>query len=244
MAEQDPQEETKVERTADDVMRELTQTRSELQQERQALKAEREAVAGLRDSLVRSVQSQPRPAPAPEPDEPLPADEEFDNDRLGATARVSAAVVKRALSSYDGAIRGEIQELRRAQLDTEWERVRAEDPKNFQRLEKGMRQYLESNEYSPGLVRNLFYRMRGEHMPRLLEMDRADREKEPTTKPNSPSGPRRDTTSYDTLTAEEVKTIRGLNITPESYIGLKHSKVAKFEKGYLSSLGFEEETRK
>lgn len=230
-------------RSADDVARELAETREALARERAALQAEREAVAGLRDSLVAAVR--PQVQPAPEPDEPLPGDDDFDKDRLGSTARVSAAVVKRALTSYDGAIRGELAELRRAQLDTEWERVKAEDPKNFTRLEKGMRQYLEQNDYTPGLVRNLFYRMRGEYMPRLMEMDRADREKEPTPKPNAPAGPRRSTTeNHDVLSADEIKTIRGLGITPSSYFGLKHQREAKFEKGYLTSIGFQEETRK
>jgi hypothetical protein len=231
-------------KSAEDLLAELATVRGDLTRERESLRAEREAVGQLRDAVVGMAGQYSQPQAQPEPDEPLPGDDEFDNDRVGSTARVSAAVVKRALTSYDGSIRGEIQELRAAQLDTEWERVKTEDPKNFARLERGMREFFNRNEYSPGMVKNVFYRMRGEYMPKLLELDRAEREREPVATPNSAAPARKSTATFDTLDPHEIATIRGLNVTPESYFGLKHERQPKFEKGYLASVGLPEATAK
>lgn len=227
-------------KSPEELLAELATVRADLARQSESLRAEREAVGQLREAVIAGVRQPVQRAPEPPPD--LPGDEDFDNDRVGSTARVAAEVVRRALSGYDESNRAEIQQLRAAQLDTEWERTRAEDPKNFARLERGMREFLAKNDYNPGMVKNLFYRMRGEYMPKLLEMDRADKEREPVATPNSTATPRK-TEMFDTLDSHEIAAIRGLNVTPESYFGLKHERQPKFEKGYLASVGLQEAAR-
>jgi hypothetical protein len=240
----EPNDQTPTEPQASDADRLL----AELSELKTTLAAEREASQGLRESFVQAFQATQRaPAPATPPPEPedVPTPEEFEEDHANATARLAATMIKRGLSEYHQTTSGETAALRDAVLTMEWDRVRQEDPKNFDRLSKHVNQALQQpGARRPGAIRDIFYRLRGQYMPQLQEMDRKERLAEPVPEPNAPTGtPPEPAKKFDTLNAEEILVIKGMRSKPSEYFYNKHGKAPEFEEGYLRSLGLPEETK-
>ncbi len=137
--------------------------------------------------------------------------------------------MKEGLNAYHQQLSPQIQGIQQGLLEVEYERTRQEDPKNFDRLQKqldnALRQY---QTYSPGLVRNLFYQLRGREFKKLQEMDRADTPSEPVADPSPAVGSKKSKgTEYDELNAEEVHVARGLGISPETYFKRRYGRDMK-----------------
>jgi len=236
---QDPTPEAKASPSAEDLLRELTEAR-------QSLAAEQQASQQLRETFTQVLKTARATAPAPtprEPEEPLPTQEDFEEDYPSATARLAAAMLKRGLTQYHESQSGEIGELRDAVLDMEWEKVRGEDPKNFRRLERLMKDWFDENPHAkrPGAVKKVFYSMRGQYMKELNDMDRQDALKEPTPTPNAPTGKESKKETFDKLNGEEIAVAKGMGVSPSVYFKQRYGRDAKFEDGYARSLGFREE---
>lgn len=226
-------------------MAELDKIKTDLAAERADLAAQRDqstelnrTMAGLTDAL----RQQNQPAPVSDPD----LEGEFDE----ATLRAAVALSKRQLEAYHNELSTEITDLRTGQFESEWQRARAEDPKNFGRLEQTMRKHFDSNPNlkRPGAVSALFIQMKGHHYNKLQEMDRAERQKEidnpepnPTSTFNAP-----EKTKIDTLDENEWGLIRGMgrerdgtpNVEPEHYFLAKYGRFPNFEDKYLETRGY------
>ena len=232
---------------APDVEARLAAMKAEFDKEREAITAERAGLTAL-VSTVSDLASRlaPPPAPAPDPNAGLPTEEEWEQDRPSAAAKLSQVQIREALRAYDEVRGAEIAETRAALVDVEWERVRAEDPKNFGRLEATMRSYFQKNPDAkrPGAVRDAFIRLRGIHYGKLQEMDRAERQTEPIVDPAPSSGGRATKSTKvepDMFLPSEVRVIKGLGSDPKHYFMAKHGREPQFDKGYLSSVGLREE---
>jgi len=228
-------------KTADELLQELTEVKA-------TLSAEREASEGVRQSFVQAINAASNApaaplasAPEPEPED-IPTSEDFDEDHANATARLSATMIKRGLSEYDHAKSAENAELRDAVLTMEWDRVRTEDPKNFDRLSKHINAAMQKpGARRPGAIRTLFYQLRGQYMPQLQEMDRQDKSREPVVDPNPPVGDDSKAKPVDdVLNAEEILVIKGMGQDATQYFRTRYSKDPKFADGYLRSLGLPE----
>lgn len=235
---QTPTDDQPAQPTADELLKELADVKKDLA-------ATNQASAALREAFVEAVQTTQRhqsaePAPADEPDD-IPTPEDFDEDHAQATARLAATMIKRGLSEYHQTQSAENASLRDAVLSMEWEKVRAEDPKNFDRLSKHINQALNRSEMRrPGAVRQLFYSLRGQYMPQLQEMDRKEKLAEPVPNPNPPVGEPPKEPEKTTLTAGEIEIIRGLRQNPNDYYRMKYGKDPDFADGYLTSVGLPE----
>lgn len=234
----DPATETPAAPSVEERMAALEKASNDLAAERTAITREREGMQSLATTLAELV-AQTRPAPAPEPVPDIPSDDDFEADRVGATARLTQAQIREGLRAYDSVRGAEIAELKGALVDVEWERVRGEDPKNFGRLEATMRAYFQKHpdEKKPGAVREAFVRLRGIHYNKLQEMDRAERQTDVVVDPAPGGQPPRKAKETDAFSANEVKAIRGLGADPRYYFLAKHGREPEFAKGYLDSVG-------
>ena len=216
----------------------LERMRTDIETERTSLSREREGMQTLATTLAEIV-AQNRPAPAPEPGPDLPTDEEWEQDRPSAVAKLAQAQFREGLRAYDSVRGAEIAEVKSALVEVEWERVRAEDPKNFGRLEATMKSYFAKHpdEKRPGAVREAFTRLRGIHYGKLQEMDRAERQTDQVVDPAPGGQPPRKGKEVDAFSPHEVKAIRGLGADPRHYFLAKHGREPEFAKGYLDSVG-------
>ncbi len=227
-------------------MAELETMKAELSAQKAEITAQRDqstelnrTMAGLTDAI----RQQNTPEPAPDP----ALEGEFDE----ATVRAAAALSKKQLEAYHNEIAPAIQDLRAGQFESEWERARRDDPKNFGRLEQTMRKHFDSKPElkQPGAVGTLFTQMKGHHYNKLQEMDRAERQKEIDNPEPNPTTPVHDkkSTKVDELNEEEWKLIRGMgrehdgtpNVSPEHYYLAKHGKWPNFGDQYLEAHGYE-----
>lgn len=215
---------------------------------KETLSAEREATQALRQAFVETLSNARNNYPQPVAqadgddgdDEPLPTQEDFDEDHAGATARLTAAMLKRGLNAYHNNISQDLQGIRTAVAEIEWERVRQEDPKNFGRLEKLMRDHFRQSPPSPGEVRQVFYNLRGRYHSQLKELDAKERLSEPTPTPNPPTGKEPPKPKHDVLNAEEIMVIKGMRTDAKSYFQTRYGREPNFEDGYLRGLGIQE----
>jgi hypothetical protein len=225
---------------------ELEQMRADIAAERAELAAQRtqnddlnRTMAGLTDAI----RQQNSPAPQPDPD----LEGEFDE----ATLRAAGALAKKQLEAYHNEMAPVIHGLRTGQFESEWERARADDPKNFGRLETSMRKHFEGSPHlkSPGAVSALFTQMKGYHYNKLQEMDRADRQKEidnPEPNPTSYLEESKKKSAVDSLDENEWGLIRGMgrdregtpNVEPEHYFLAKYGRYPNFEEKYLETRGY------
>lgn len=233
----EPGTETPAAPSVEDRMAALEKMRGDLEAERSALTAERTGMQTLATTLAEIV-AQTRPAQV-EPEPELPTEEEWEQNRQSAVAKLTQAQLREGLRAYDSVRGAEIDEVKSALVDVEWERVRQEDPKNFGRLEATMRAYFTKHpaEKRPGAVKEAFTRLRGIHYTKLQEMDRAERQSEPVIDPAPGGQPPRKGKEADTFSAHEVKAIRGLGADPRHYFLAKHGREPNFGKDYLSSVG-------
>ncbi len=200
-------------------------------------------MAGLTDAI--KLQNQPEPEVDPA------LEGEYDE----ASVRASAAIAKKQLEAYHSEIGPELQDLRAGQFESEWQRLKAEDPKNFGRLETAMRKHFDGNPSlkRPGAAAQLFVQMKGHHYNKLQEMDRADRQKEvDNPEPNMTTTPvdKKDA-KVDTLDENEWNLIRKMgreqdgtpNVEPEHYFLAKHGRYPNFSEKYLEDRGYKEVER-
>ena len=195
-------------------------------------------MAGLTDAIRQ------QNTPDPEPDPALEG--EFDE----ATVRAAAALSKKQLEAYHNEIAPEIQDLRAGQFESEWQRIKAEDPKNFARLETTMRKHFDTHPElkRPGAAGTLFTQMKGHHYNKLQEMDRAERQKEiDNPEPNMTTAPaNKKDSKVDTLNEDEWNMIRKTgrdnegnpHIEPEHYFLSRYGRYPNFEDKYLEDRGY------
>jgi hypothetical protein len=241
----DAQENPTPEEVMAEKMAELEKMKTDLTAERADLAAQRgqsdelnKTMAGLTDAIRQQNQPEPEVDPALEG--------EFDE----ATVRAAGALAKKQLEAYHNEIAPEIQDLRAGQFESEWERVKVEDPKNFARLETTMRKHFEAHPElkRPGAAATLFTQMKGHHYNKLQEMDRAERQKEiDNPEPNMTTTPvDKKSDKIDTLNENEWGLIRGMgrendgtpNVSPEHYFLAKHGKWPNFDDTYLKERGY------
>ena len=234
----DPVTETPAAPSVEERMAALEKMRTDIEAERTSLSNERAGMQTLATTLAEIV-AQTRPAQAPEPGPDLPTDDEWEADRPSATAKLTQAQIREGLRAYDSVRGAEIAEVKSALVEVEWERVRAEDSKNFGRLEATMKAYFTKHpeEKRPGAVREAFVRLRGIHYAKLQEMDRAERQTDTVVDPAPGGQTTRKGKEADAFSRDEVKAIRGLGADPRHYFLAKHGREPEFAKGYLVSVG-------
>lgn len=224
---------------------ELEKMKTDLAAERADLVAQRDqndelnrTMVGLTDAIRQ--QNQPEPE----------IDSALEGELDEATLRAGVALNKKQLEAYHSEISPELQELRAGQFESEWQRIRAEDPKNFGRLETTMRKHFDANPQlkRPGAAATLFTQMKGHHYNKLQEMDRAERQKEidnPEPNPTTAPADKKDT-KVDTLDENEWNLIRKMgreqdgtpNVEPEHYFLSKYGRYPNFEDKYLEDRGY------
>lgn len=226
-------------------MAELEKMKTDLATERADLVAQRgqndelsRTMAGLTDAIQRQNQPEPVADPALEG--------EFDE----ATVRAAGALAKKQLEAYHNEIAPAIQDLRTGQFESEWQRAKAEDPKNFGRLETTMRKHFDAKPElkQPGAVATLFTQMKGHNYNKLQEMDRAERQKEiDNPEPNMTTAPAdKKSDKVDTLDENEWNLIRKMgrendgtpHVEPEHYFLSKYGRYPNFEDNYLEERGY------
>ncbi len=226
-------------------MAELEKMKSDLTAERADVASQRgqndelnRTMAGLTDAIQR--QNQPEPTPDPD------LEGEFDEP----TVRAAGALAKKQLEAYHAEIAPAIQSIAAGQFDSEWQRIKAEDPKNFGRLETTMKKHFDAqpNLKQPGAVAALFTQMKGHHYNKLQEMDRAERQKEIDNPEPNMTTTLADTksTKVDTLDENEWNMIRKTgrdndgvpHIEPEHYFLSKYGRYPNFEDKYLEERGY------
>ncbi len=241
----DSQENLTPEEVMAEKMAELEKMKADLATERADMVAQRgqndelnRTMAGLTDVIRQQNQPEPEVDPALEG--------EFDE----ASVRAAGAVSKKQLEAYHNEIAPAIQELRTGQFDSEWQRIKAEDPKNFGRLETTMKKHFDANPNlkQPGAVGQLFTQMKGHHYNKLQEMDRAERQKESDNpEPNMTTTPLdKKSDKVDTLDENEWNMIRKTgrdnegtpHIEPEHYFLSKYGRYPNFEDKYLEDRGY------
>ena len=195
-------------------------------------------MAGLTEAIQRQHQPEPVVDPALEG--------EYDE----ASVRASAAVSKKQLEAYHNEIAPELQDLRAGQFESEWQRAKDEDPKNFGRLETAMKKHFDAHPElkRPGAAATLFTQMKGHHYNKLQEMDRAERQKEiDNPEPNMTTEPAdKKNTKVDTLDENEWNLVRKMgreqdgtpNVEPEHYFLAKYGRYPNFEDKYLEDRGY------
>ena len=232
----EPQEPTQSDPVADKL--------AELDKMRDKLAAETEAAQQARRQTEELTQTVGALTEALQQQNQEPQDEPIDLE--GVDERVLQAAQKISevqLREYDRQVGAELNELRAGQFSQEWERVRATDEKNFDRMSKAMRDYFDKNPTMkrPGAVEELFIRMRGAHYTKLQEMDRAERANDPVPDPAptaSLSGGNDKDDKLDTLNSEQEGVCRGLGTHPTHYFMGKYGRKPNFAEGYVESLGF------
>ena len=226
-------------------MAELEKMKTDLTAERADLAARRgqndelnRMMVGLTDAIRQQNQPEPQIDPALEG--------EYDE----ATVRAAGALAKKQLEAYHNEIAPEIQDLRTGQFESEWQRVKAEDPKNFGRLETTMRKHFDAHPElkRPGAAATLFTQMKGHHYNKLQEMDRAERQKEiDNPEPNmTTDSVDKKTTKVDTLDENEWNLIRKMgreqdgtpNVEPDHYFLSKYGRYPNFADKYLEERGY------
>lgn len=233
-------------------MAELDKMKADLTADRQRMEADRTNTSELNQtmaSLTNVLNRANQPAPEPEP--------ELEGEYDEATLRAAATIAKKQLQAYHNEIAPRLDRNDAAQFESEWARAKADDPKNFGRMETVMRKHFDTNPElkQPGSVDTLFTQMKGMHYNKLQEMDRADRQKEVDTPDPAPTSDYSDANvkkGDDTLSEDEWNFIRGLNrgITdsalqthPEHYFLSKHGRYPEFEDNYIESRGYEKVKR-
>ena len=241
----DSQENLTPEEVMAEKMAELEKMKADLATERADMVAQRgqndelnRTMAGLTDVIRQQNQPEPEVDPALEG--------EFDE----ASVRAAGAVSKKQLEAYHNEIAPAIQELRTGQFDSEWQRIKNEDPKNLARLETTMKKHFDANPNlkQPGAVGQLFTQMKGHHYNKLQEMDRAERQKEiDNPEPNMTTTPLdKKSDKVDTLDENEWNMIRKTgrdnegtpHIEPEHYFLSKYGRYPNFEDKYLEDRGY------
>ncbi len=225
-------------------MAELDKMKTELVADRGRLEADRANTVELNSTitnLTTALQDANRPAPDPEPDLG-----EYDE----ATLKAAALLTKRQLEAYHNEIAPRLERNDAATFEAEWARAKAEDPKNFGRMEQTMRKHFDGNPglKQPGAVAQLFVQMKGTHFDKLQEMDRADRQKEVDNPDPSPtSTPVTKTGETDTLSPNEWSMLKGVNrgvsdpeaIThPDHYFMAKYHRKPNWDEDYTTSQGY------
>lgn len=230
--------------TVEDKLAELEKLRADVEAERQAMVAQRaqtEELNNTMSSLAAAIAQQNAPAEPQYEDDPMP--EDYDERTLQA----AATMTKRALREYHNGIAPAIENLRSGQFESEWDRVRSQDPKNFDRMKNQMRKYFDDNPGAkqPGALANLFVQMRGTHFQKLQEMDAAERAaalNTPTPDPSPLSAPKAGKAdNATTFNEDELRIIRGMQgaVHPEDYYLGRYGEKPNFPEGYLAGLGFE-----
>ena len=231
---------------SDSVEDPVAQKMAEIEKMRESLAADRDALAADRAQTTElnrtmgelAVSIRQQNEPEPEPLEPMP--EEYDENTL----RAAGMIAKRQLEAYHKELEPVLTSVQTGQFNSEWERVKAGDKKNFERMEKTMRTHFDNSPHLkvPGAVEELFVQMRGFHYAKLQELDRADRQGDTIVEPNPTTVTRRkDQPEKDTLTDAQWGAVKGLGVDPEHYYMAKHQRKPDFADGYLEDHGFKKE---
>jgi len=218
---------------------EIEKVRASLEADRASLAEEKQQTANLNQTmsnLADTIQQQNTPEPV---EESLP--EDFDENTL----RAAGIIAKRQLEAYHNELMPVLTDVQVGQFTSEWERVKASDPKNFARMETSMKDYFDKNPTQKvvGAVENLFVKMRGTHYTKLQEMDRAERQQDTTIDPNPTTMPRKGAkeADKDTLSDEQWGVVKGLGVTPEHYYMGQHGRKPDFADGYIEDHGYKKE---
>lgn len=239
MPEDKPGNPTPPEVSVEDRMKELEALKASVEADRAELAEQRRTTEALNATMENIAQAL-QPRPEPEPDEPMP--ETYDENTLEAAGQIA----KKMLRGYHQEISPVIESLAAGQFESEWERVKRTDPKNFGRMEKTMRQYFDKNPTAkqPGAVDRLFVQMRGTHYDKLREMDAAERQAGDETADLSsnlaPTPKGKASEEHDEFNEDELRVVRGMGpqaVHPEDYFLARYGRMPNFPDGYVEKLG-------